>query len=53
MAKKAAREVVKMKSSESHHCYWTTKNKKNTTDKLEIKKYDPNLRKHVTYKEAK
>jgi large subunit ribosomal protein L33 len=53
MAKKAAREVIKMKSSESKHCYWTTKNKKNTTDKLEVNKYDPNLRKHVAYKEAK
>jgi large subunit ribosomal protein L33 len=53
MAKKAAREVIKMKSSESNHCYWTFKNKKNTVDKLEIKKYDPNLRKHVAYKEAK
>ncbi|MFA6118947.1 MAG: 50S ribosomal protein L33 [Parachlamydiales bacterium] len=53
MAKKAAREVIKMKSSESKHCYWTTKNKKNTTDKLEVNKYDPTLRKHVAYKEAK
>jgi large subunit ribosomal protein L33 len=53
MAKKAAREVIKLKSQESKHCYWTTKNKKNTVDKLERKKFDPTLRKHVLYKEAK
>ncbi len=53
MAKKSAREIIKLKSQQSKHCYWTTKNKKNTTEKLEIKKYDPTLRKHVIYKEAK
>ena len=53
MAKKAAREVIRLKSSESKHSYWTTKNKKTTTEKIEKKKYDPTLRKHVLYKEAK
>lgn len=51
--KKKAREVIKLKSQESKHCYWTTKNKINTTDKLEMKKHDPTIRKHVMYKEAK
>ncbi|NGX30380.1 MAG: hypothetical protein K940chlam5_00656, partial [Candidatus Anoxychlamydiales bacterium] len=31
----------------------TTKNKINTTEKLERKKYDPTIRKHAMYKEAK
>ena len=53
MAKKSARETIKLKSQESKHCYWTRKNKTNTTEKLERKKYDPTLRKHVMYKEAK
>jgi len=53
MAKKKAQEVIKMKSSESKHMYWTRKNKKNVTEKLERKKYDPTLQKHVLYKEAK
>jgi large subunit ribosomal protein L33 len=53
MAKKAAREPVRLKSSESKHSYWTSKNKKNTTEKIEKKKYDPTLRKHVMYKEVK
>ncbi|HEY4831243.1 MAG TPA: 50S ribosomal protein L33 [Waddliaceae bacterium] len=52
MASKS-REIVKLKSSESKTVYWTTKNKKTTTQRLELKKYDPTLRKHVIFKEAK
>lgn len=35
------------------HFYTTTKNKKNMPEKMEIKKFDPVIRKHVKYKEAK
>jgi large subunit ribosomal protein L33 len=35
------------------HFYTTDKNKKTTPDKMEIKKFDPRVRKHVIYKEAK
>jgi large subunit ribosomal protein L33 len=35
------------------HFYTTDKNKKSTPNKLEFKKYDPVVRKHVLYKEAK
>ena len=35
------------------HFYTTDKNKKNTPNKMEVKKYDPVVRKHVIYKEAK
>jgi large subunit ribosomal protein L33 len=35
------------------HFYTTTKNPKTKTDKIELKKYDPKIRKHVPYKEAK
>ncbi|MDR0379900.1 MAG: 50S ribosomal protein L33, partial [Candidatus Accumulibacter sp.] len=35
------------------HFYTTTKNKKTTPGKLEVKKYDPVARKHVAYKETK
>ena len=51
MAKK--RETIKLKSSESKHCYWTTKNPRTVTERLQLKKFDPSLRKHVLYKEAK
>ncbi len=54
MAKKSnARETIKIKSSASAHMYSTKKNKRNTSGKLEIKKYDPIVRKHVMYKEVK
>ena len=52
MAKKV-REIIKLQSTESSHYYTTTKNKREHPDKLEIKKYDPILRKHVLYREAK
>jgi large subunit ribosomal protein L33 len=53
MAKKGARENIRLKSTESTACYWTTKNKRNTTERIELKKFDPLLRKHVVFKEAK
>ena len=53
MAKKGAREKIKMKSTETAECYWTTKNKRNSTERLELKKYDKQLKKHVIFKEAK
>ncbi len=33
--------------------YISTKNKKNTPDRLELKKYNPILRKHTIHKEIK
>lgn len=54
MAKKGVREIIKLESSEgTGYYYTTTKNRRNTTDKLELKKYDPTLRKHVLFKEKK
>ena len=47
-------EKIKLVSSAgTGHFYTTTKNKKNTPEKMEIRKYDPVVRKHVMYKEAK
>jgi large subunit ribosomal protein L33 len=50
---KGARENIKMKSTESAECYWTVKNKRNTTQRLERRKYDKSLKRHVIFKEAK
>jgi large subunit ribosomal protein L33 len=51
---KGVREKIKLVSSaNTGHYYTTTKNKRNMPDKFEIKKYDPVVRKHVLYKEAK
>lgn len=33
--------------------YVTTKNKRNTPDRLELRKYNPVLRKHTIHKEIK
>jgi len=51
---KAIREKIKLVSSAgTGHFYTTTKNKRTSPDKLELKKDDPVVRKHVAYKEAK
>ena len=48
------REKIKLVSSaKTGHFYTTTKNKRLHSGKIEIKKYDPVVRKHVIYKEAK
>ena len=48
------RDKIRLVSSaDTGHFYTTDKNKKTTPDKMEIKKYDPVVRKHVICKEAK
>ena len=48
------REIIKMVSSAgTGHYYTTNKNKRTTPEKLEMKKFDPVVRKHVLYKESK
>ena len=48
------REKIKLESSAgTGHFYTTTKNKRTTTEKLELVKDDPTARKHVAYKEVK
>ncbi|HSW12183.1 MAG TPA: 50S ribosomal protein L33 [Solimonas sp.] len=54
MAKKKEVEKIKLVSTAATGYYYTTKkNRKNTPDKFEFKKYDPIVRKHVIFKEAK
>jgi large subunit ribosomal protein L33 len=55
MAKKGdKRKIVGLVSEESgHRHYYTTKNTQNTPEKLQLRKYDPVLRKHVLYVETK
>jgi len=48
------REKIKLVSSaKTGHYYTTSKNKRTMSEKLVLKKYDPVVRKHVDYKEAK
>ena len=60
MAKKGNRVQVILECTEHKKTglpgtsrYITTKNKKNTTDRLEIKKYNPILKKQTIHKEIK
>ncbi|MDB5186440.1 MAG: rpmG [Candidatus Saccharibacteria bacterium] len=55
MAKKGdKRKTIGLVSEESgHRHYYTVKNTQNTPEKLTLRKYDPVLRKHVTYVETK
>ncbi len=51
---KSMRELIKLVSSaKTGHFYTTSKNKRKNPEKLEVKKYDPKVRKHVVYKESK
>ena len=46
--------MIKLVSSADTGFYYVTKkNPRTTTEKLELKKYDPVARKHVLFKEAK
>ena len=48
------RDKIKLVSSAgTGHFYTTTKNKRQHPEKMEVKKFDPRVRKHVMYKEAK
>ena len=53
MAKSAREKIRLVSSAGTGHFYTTDKNKRNTPDKLEMRKFDPVVRKHVMYKEAK
>lgn len=54
MAKDGPRIIIKLVSSAGTGFYYASeKNRRNTTGKLEIKKYDPVVRKHVVFKEQK
>lgn len=48
------REKIRLTSSAgTGHFYTTTKNKRTMPGKMEVRKFDPVVRKYVTYKEGK
>ncbi len=53
MAKKVREKIKLVSSAGTGHFYTTEKNKRNMPTKMEIRKFDPVVRKHVMYKEAK
>ena len=53
MAKKAGqRELIRLVSTAGTGYFYTTKRKKGR-EKMVLKKFDPKIRKHVDFKEAK
>lgn len=53
MASKGNTVIVKLRSTESDYRYYTTKNKKNLKGRMELKKYDPVVRRHVVFREER
>jgi large subunit ribosomal protein L33 len=51
---KSNRDLIKLVSTAgTGHYYTTSKNKRTKPEKIEMKKYDPVVRQHVVYREAK
>ena len=53
MAKGIREKITLVSSAGTGHVYTTTKNKRTKPEKMELKKYDPVVRQHDIYKEAK
>ena len=53
MAKPATIQIKLESTAGTGYFYTTKKNPRTMTEKLEMKKYDPKVRKHVIFKEAK
>ena len=53
MAKPKTIQIRLVSSAGTGFYYVTKKNPQNLTEKLEFRKYDPVVRKHVAFKEAK
>ncbi|MGD9888576.1 MAG: 50S ribosomal protein L33 [Halothiobacillaceae bacterium] len=53
MAKSASDKIKLVSSAGTGFFYTTKKNKRNTPEKMEMRKYDPVVRQHVIFKEAK
>ena len=53
MAKPTTILIKLVSTADTGFYYVTKKNRRNTTAKLEFRKYDPVVRQHVLFKEAK
>lgn len=53
MAKSVRDKIKLVSTADTGHYYTTTKNKRTHPEKMEVRKFDPVVRKHVAYKEAK
>ena len=46
-------QLIQLKAKGTGQVYWTRKNRKLVTRKIELKKYDPKSRKRIVFKEGK
>ncbi|MCC3860490.1 50S ribosomal protein L33 [Pseudemcibacter aquimaris] len=53
MAKPASVKIKLVSTADTGFYYVTKKNPRNITEKMVMRKYDPVVRKHVEFKEAK
>ena len=53
MAKPSTILIKLLSTADTGFYYVTKKNPRNSTEKMEFRKYDPIVRKHVIFKEAK
>jgi large subunit ribosomal protein L33 len=53
MAKQATILVKLVSTADTGYYYVTKKNPRSVTEKLEFRKYDPVVKQHVAFKEAK
>ncbi len=53
MAKSNTIQIRLVSSAKTGYFYVKNKNPKQMTEKLELKKYDPKVKKHVLFKEQK
>ncbi len=53
MAARGTRVTIRMASTESPHRFTTQKNKRNTPGRLELRRFDPVVRRHVPHRDAK
>ncbi len=53
MAKPATIQIRLVSTADTGFFYITKKNPRNSTEKFQMRKYDPVVRKHVLFKEAK
>ena len=53
MAKAVTIKVKLVSTADTGYYYVTKKNSRTMTEKLSMKKYDPAVKKHVEFKEAK
>jgi large subunit ribosomal protein L33 len=54
LSRNEVRPVIKLRSTEgTGYTYVTRKNRRNTPDRLTLRKYDPTVRRHVLFREER